>query len=164
MLPPMNMPPRYNGATSSSSGEDLQNQQLGLALQIKNLIGQQPIMGSLLGKRDHSSAALIQNLIDSSDCNDRRGEELCEDNTPMLIRLRAQVSKNMSKTQSQLIKKELMKAINNTPNKDKIIIEAKMKRVHVNMGEDAFRGSKYRGVSRNKNKWQVSNLIFNCSY
>lgn len=38
----------------------------------------------------------------------------------------------------------------------KTIIDAKPKRPHHNMGADMFRGSRYRGVSKNKNKWQVS--------
>lgn len=41
----------------------------------------------------------------------------------------------------------------------KILIEAKPKRAHHNMGTDDFRGSKFRGVSRNKNKWQMMIMI-----
>ena len=55
------------------------------------------------------------------------------------------------------VKRELVNAINmNEFDQARIIIEAKPKRSHQNMGGDRFRGSKYRGVSKNKNKWQVS--------
>ena len=38
----------------------------------------------------------------------------------------------------------------------KYVLEAKPKRIHNNVGVDKFRGSRFRGVSKNKNKWQVS--------
>jgi hypothetical protein len=51
-----------------------------------------------------------------------------------------------------------MKAINYSKH-DQVIIDAKPKRPHQNMGADMFRGSKFRGVSRNKNKWQMMIMI-----
>ena len=36
-----------------------------------------------------------------------------------------------------------------------IVIQKKPKLVKVGYGEQAFRGSKYRGVSKNKKKWQI---------
>ncbi len=44
-------------------------------------------------------------------------------------------------------------------NLDKIIIKAKPKKTHMNIGVDKFRGSKFRGVSKNKNKWQMMIMI-----
>ena len=52
-----------------------------------------------------------------------------------------------------------MKAIQYEKNELKYIIDAKPKRPHHNMGTDMFRGSKFRGVSRNKNKWQMMIMI-----
>jgi hypothetical protein len=40
-----------------------------------------------------------------------------------------------------------------------VIIEQKPKRKHRNMNEEKFRGSKFRGVSKNKNKWQMMIMI-----
>ena len=77
----------------------------------------------------------------------------------MMIRLRNQVRKNQSRMQFRAIKNELVKAINYEKNGCKNIIDAKPKRPHQNMGEDLFRGSKFRGVSRNKNKWQMMIMI-----
>jgi len=55
------------------------------------------------------------------------------------------------------VKRELVNSIKvNELDQMRIIIEAKPKRSHQNMGGERFRGSKYRGVSKNKNKWQVS--------
>ena len=51
------------------------------------------------------------------------------------------------------MKNELLKAIKNEDNVQKTILEAKPKRPHLNISADMFRGSKFRGVSRNKNKW-----------
>jgi len=42
---------------------------------------------------------------------------------------------------------------------DAILIGEKPKRPHHNMGEDTFRGSKFRGVSKNKCKWQMMIMI-----
>lgn len=39
---------------------------------------------------------------------------------------------------------------------ESVFIEATPKRLHNKLGGNNFRGSKYRGVSKNKNKWQVS--------
>jgi hypothetical protein len=61
--------------------------------------------------------------------------------------------------QHRSIKKELLKAIESQENDEDTIIEAKPKRPHSNMGCDQFRGSKFRGVSRNKNKWQMMIMI-----
>lgn len=77
----------------------------------------------------------------------------------MMIRLRNQVRKNHSRMQFRQIKNELLKACKSENDGEKIIIEAKPKRPHQNMGEDMFRGSKFRGVSRNKNKWQMMIMI-----
>lgn len=52
-----------------------------------------------------------------------------------------------------------MKAITFENNEFKYIIDAKPKRPHHNFGTNEFRGSKYRGVSRNKNKWQMMIMI-----
>jgi hypothetical protein len=52
-----------------------------------------------------------------------------------------------------------MDVIENEMNQSSIVIDAKPKRPHHNMGTDLFRGSKYRGVSRNKNKWQMMIMI-----
>lgn len=43
---------------------------------------------------------------------------------------------------------------------DSVFIEATPKRLHNKLGGSNFRGSKYRGVSKNKNKWQVSIILF----
>ena len=40
-----------------------------------------------------------------------------------------------------------------------ILVAAKPKRNHTNVNQQGFRGSIYRGVSKNKNKWQVNNLF-----
>lgn len=61
--------------------------------------------------------------------------------------------------QFRQIKNELLKAIQYEKNELKYIIDAKPKRPHHNMGTDLFRGSKFRGVSRNKNKWQMMIMI-----
>ena len=51
-----------------------------------------------------------------------------------------------------------MELVLQNSNMNKIIIEAIPKKCHGKSGGNSFRGSKYRGVSRNKNKWQVSNF------
>jgi hypothetical protein len=61
--------------------------------------------------------------------------------------------------QFRQIKNELLKACKNEKDGETTIIEAKPKRPHQNMGADMFRGSKFRGVSRNKNKWQMMIMI-----
>jgi hypothetical protein len=37
----------------------------------------------------------------------------------------------------------------------KVLIQAKLKKNHQNLNLDGFRGSTFRGVSKNKNKWQM---------
>ena len=51
-----------------------------------------------------------------------------------------------------------MELVLQNSNMSKIIIEAIPKKCHGKSGGNSFRGSKYRGVSRNKNKWQVSKI------
>jgi hypothetical protein len=46
------------------------------------------------------------------------------------------------------------------PESEKIIISSKPKKNNANMSTQGFRGSSYRGVSKNKNKWQVIYLHF----
>jgi len=58
------------------------------------------------------------------------------------------------------VKLELLKAIKNEKDQKKTIIEEKPKRAHQNINGEKFRGSKYRGVSKNKNKWQVSSFYY----
>lgn len=36
-----------------------------------------------------------------------------------------------------------------------MLIQSKSKKNHHNLNQDGFRGSTYRGVSKNKNKWQM---------
>jgi hypothetical protein len=52
-----------------------------------------------------------------------------------------------------------LKAIRSEKDMSKTIIDAKPKRPHHNMGANMFRGSRYRGVSKNKNKWQMMIMI-----
>lgn len=40
-----------------------------------------------------------------------------------------------------------------------IVIDAKPKRAHDRVGGNGFRGSQYRGVSKNKFKWQMMIMI-----
>jgi len=54
----------------------------------------------------------------------------------------------------------LCKAIKSEKDQKKMLIEEKPKRAHQNINGEKFRGSKYRGVSKNKNKWQVSIFYF----
>lgn len=42
---------------------------------------------------------------------------------------------------------------------NQILINDKPKRLHHNMGDNSFRGSKFRGVSKNKCKWQMMIMI-----
>jgi hypothetical protein len=54
-------------------------------------------------------------------------------------------------------RKEILNAIRKNRFKmESVFIEATPKRLHNKLGGNNFRGSKYRGVSKNKNKWQVS--------
>jgi hypothetical protein len=58
-----------------------------------------------------------------------------------------------------------MELVLQNSNMNKIIIEAIPKKCHGKSGGNSFRGSKYRGVSRNKNKWQVSkHFLFSLSH
>ena len=93
--------------------------------------------------------------------DDAEGDEY-DDDTPMQIRLRNQIRNNQSKHQFRQVKLELLKAIKSEKDLSKTVIDAKPKRPHHNMGTNMFRGSQYRGVSKNKNKWQVSiyNILF----
>ena len=149
--------------------------------QLKQFIGQQTLQtlinqNSVLGKRNmsertqHGNEELIHKIVmaqkpdgserDEIDDQDDEGQ-YCDDDydTPMMIRLRNQVRKNQSRMQFRQIKNELLKAIQYEKNELKYIIDAKPKRPHHNMGTDLFRGSKFRGVSRNKNKWQMMIMI-----
>ena len=149
--------------------------------QLKQFIGQQTLQtlinqNSVLGKRNmsertqHGNEELIHKIVmaqkpdgserDEIDEQDDEGQ-YCDDDydTPMMIRLRNQVRKNQSRMQFRQIKNELLKAIQYEKNELKYIIDAKPKRPHHNMGTDLFRGSKFRGVSRNKNKWQMMIMI-----
>ncbi len=58
------------------------------------------------------------------------------------------------------VKLELLGEINDLEDMETILIHQKHKKAHKKLGKDAFRGSMYRGVSRNKSKWQVSIIIF----
>lgn len=82
-----------------------------------------------------------------------------DDDAPMKLRLKNQIRQNQSISQFKEVKIELLKALKNEKNSSKTIIEAKPKRPHQNMGNDKFRGSKFRGVSKNKNKWQMMIMI-----
>jgi hypothetical protein len=81
------------------------------------------------------------------------------DDTPAYIRLRNQIRQNQSVETFREVKLELLKAIKNEKDTKKIIIEEKPKRAHQNINGEKFRGSKYRGVSKNKNKWQMMIMI-----
>ena len=72
--------------------------------------------------------------------------------TSAFIRLKAQIKKNMNINQFLQQKAEIMNAVSKSA-PDAILIGEKPKRPHHNMGEDTFRGSKFRGVSKNKCKW-----------
>jgi hypothetical protein len=50
-------------------------------------------------------------------------------------------------------RKELTQFLNQIEENDKIIISAKPKKNNHNLSIEGFRGSIYRGVSKNKNKW-----------
>lgn len=78
--------------------------------------------------------------------------------TSAFLRLKAQIKKNMLAKQFQQMKNEIMCAVNKC-SQDTILIGEKPKRPHHNMGEDSFRGSKFRGVSKNKCKWQMMIMI-----
>ena len=91
------------------------------------------------------------------------GDDQIDEDTPMQIRLRNQIKMNSNSKSFKQIRNELFKAIKNEKDLSKIVIKAKPKRPHHNMGVDNFRGSRFRGVSKNKNKWQVrdlKNLLF----
>ena len=47
----------------------------------------------------------------------------------------------------------------NSTNLDKVLIEANIPRKNHNSSDDNFRGSKYRGPSKNRKKWQVMKMI-----
>ncbi len=57
----------------------------------------------------------------------------------------------------RLRRKELLLVLNETDNGSQIIIEGRAKKHNANQfsSADTFRGSTYRGVSKNKNKWQM---------
>lgn len=124
------LPMRYNGPTSSSSGEDKQQwqkQEIGQGLlniqdQLKNFLGQQAVQNminsnSVLGKRSMSDRVqtqendeLIQKIVQAQkqeisrdECMDEENgdndNQYCEEDTPMMIRLRNQVRKNQSRMQ-----------------------------------------------------------------
>jgi len=57
------------------------------------------------------------------------------------------------------VKIELLKALKHEQDLNKIIVDAKPKRIHHNIGGNNFRGSRFRGVSKNKNKWQMMIMI-----
>lgn len=120
---------RYNGPTSSSSGEDKQQwqkQEIGQGLmniqdQLKHFIGTQALQtimntNSVLGKRNmsdrvQSNDQLINKIVmaqkkDNSEKEDQQEEEEVDTqyqdedyDTPMMIRLRNQVRKNQSRMQ-----------------------------------------------------------------
>ena len=52
-------------------------------------------------------------------------------------------------------RKELLVLLATTVDENKVIISQKLKKNHQNLNTDGFRGSTYRGVSKNKNKWQM---------
>ncbi|TNV81846.1 hypothetical protein FGO68_gene12305 [Halteria grandinella] len=52
-------------------------------------------------------------------------------------------------------RRELLQLIRETDDGGKLLIQAKSKKNHQNLNQDGFRGSTYRGVSKNKNKWQM---------
>ena len=81
------------------------------------------------------------------------------DDTPACVRLRNQIRQNQSIEQFREVKLELLKSIKNEKDTLKIIIDEKLKRAYQNINGDKFRGSKYRGVSKNKNKWQMMIMI-----
>ena len=73
--------------------------------------------------------------------------------------MRNQIKQNQSVETFREVKLELVKAIKNEKDTKKTIIEEKPKRAHQNINGEKFRGSKYRGVSKNKNKWQMMIMI-----
>lgn len=72
--------------------------------------------------------------------------------------LKSQFLDEISNESFQERRKILLKVINETINLEAMIIKAKPKRNHQNLNTDGFRGSSYRGVSKNKSKWQVTFL------
>jgi hypothetical protein len=50
---------------------------------------------------------------------------------------------------------ELLRQLNNTEDMTEVIIKTKTKLENQKPMKLDFRGSTYRGVSKNKNKWQV---------
>jgi hypothetical protein len=52
-------------------------------------------------------------------------------------------------------RQELLQALSQSPSHDSIVLTASFKRRNADLGKKSFRGSVYRGVSKNKLKWQV---------
>lgn len=118
--------------------------------------------------------ALINNILRQKQLNSgERQSDLCAtlhqqgflesaehkyEGTSAFIRLKAQIKKNMNVAQFLQQKAEIMNAVSKSA-PDAILIGEKPKRPHHNMGEDTFRGSKFRGVSKNKCKWQMMIMI-----
>jgi hypothetical protein len=57
------------------------------------------------------------------------------------------------------VKLELFEELNYLDDFETVLINSKPKKAHKKLGADAFRGSIFRGVSRNKAKWQVGYKI-----
>lgn len=66
----------------------------------------------------------------------------------------------MNRHTFQCNKNEILSTVNKFQSKlETTLIDAKPKKMHDNMSENKFRGSKYRGVSKNKSKWQMMIMI-----
>ena len=83
-----------------------------------------------------------------------------DEESQKISRLKDQVKLHYKSALFKNIQKQIMSALKRNRNQlDKTFIEATPKRLHKKLGGDQFRGSKYRGVSKNKSKWQVSSII-----
>jgi len=57
----------------------------------------------------------------------------------------------------RVIRKSIMDELDRIDlTKDTVLVHGRYKRPHENVEESGFRGSRFRGVSKNKGKWQVS--------
>lgn len=106
-----------------------------------------------------SQAHLNESRFSLPDADYNSDEETCK---TQLIKIRQQLHANLDEESYRSCRGEILDLVRKHQHAHAmgaIVIDAKPKRAHDRVGGNGFRGSQYRGVSKNKFKWQMMIMI-----
>lgn len=117
--------------------------------------------GQRMGPQDiaSSQARMNESRYSLPDAEYNSDEETCK---TQLIKIRQQLHANLDDESYRSCRGEVLDLVRKHQHAHAmgaIVVDAKPKRAHDRVGGNGFRGSQYRGVSKNKFKWQMMIMI-----